>query len=82
VDQNGSRDLAKSYLDFLYSPEGQKIEAENGLRVRDEAVAAEFRDKFPDVRLVKVEDVFGGWDKVQAEHFAEGALLDQAYGNR
>lgn len=82
VDQNGSRDLAKSYLDFLYSPEGQKIEAENGLRVRDEAVAAEFRDKFPDVRLVKVEEVFGGWDKVQAEHFAEGALLDQAYGNR
>ena len=82
VDQNGSRDLAKSYLDFLYSPEGQKIEAENGLRVRDEAVAAEFKDKFPDVRLVKVEDVFGGWDKVQAEHFAEGALLDQAYGNR
>lgn len=82
VDQNGSRELAKSYLDFLYSPEGQKIEAENGLRVRDEAVAAEFRDKFPDVRLVKVEDVFGGWDKVQAEHFAEGALLDQAYGSR
>src|SRR5690606_4996088 len=36
VDQNGSRDLAKSYLDFLYSPEGQKIEAEHGLRVRDE----------------------------------------------
>ncbi len=82
VDQNGSRDLAKSYLDFLYSPEGQKIEAENGLRVRDEAVAAEFKDKFPDVRLVTVEEVFGGWDKVQAEHFAEGALLDQAYGNR
>lgn len=82
VDQNGSRDLAKSYLDFLYSPEGQKIEAENGLRVRDEAVAAEFKDKFPDVRLVTVEEVFGGWHKVQAEHFAEGALLDQAYGNR
>lgn len=82
VDQNGSRDLAKSYLDFLYSPEGQKIEAENGLRVRDEAVAAEFKDKFPDVRLVTVEEVFGGWNKVQAEHFAEGALLDQAYGNR
>ncbi|MET3660869.1 sulfate ABC transporter substrate-binding protein [Aquamicrobium ahrensii] len=82
VDQNGSRDLAKSYLEFLYSPEGQKIEAEHGLRVRNEAVAAEFGEKFPDVRLVTVEDVFGGWDKVQAEHFAEGALLDQAYGNR
>ncbi|MFC5387535.1 sulfate ABC transporter substrate-binding protein [Aquamicrobium segne] len=82
VDQDGSRDLAQSYLEFLYSPEGQTIEAQHGLRVRDEAVAAEFSEKFPDVRLVTVEDVFGGWEKVQAEHFVEGALLDQAYGSR
>ncbi|WP_315923988.1 sulfate ABC transporter substrate-binding protein [Mesorhizobium sp. SP-1A] len=82
AEEHGSRDLAKSYLDFLYTPEGQKIEAENGLRVRDEKVAAEFKDKFPAVKLVTVEDVFGGWDKVQAEHFADGALLDQIYGNR
>ena len=41
-----------------------------------------FKDKFPDVRLVTVEEVFGGWDKVQAEHFADGGLLDQAYGKR
>ncbi|HEY4193379.1 MAG TPA: sulfate ABC transporter substrate-binding protein [Mesorhizobium sp.] len=79
---NGTGDLAKSYLDFLYTPEGQKIEAENSLRVRDEKVAAEFKDKFPPVRLVTVEDVFGGWAKVQKEHFAEGALLDQIYGKR
>jgi sulfate transport system substrate-binding protein len=82
ADANGSRDLAKSYLEFLYSPAGQKIEAENGLRVHDEKVLAEFKANFPDVRLVTVEDVFGGWDKVQAEHFASGALLDQIYGNR
>ena len=44
--------------------------AENGNRVHDEAVAAEFKDQFPDVRLVTVEDVFGGWGKVQDEHFA------------
>ena len=82
VDKRGSRDLAKSYLDFLYTPEGQKILAENGNRVNDEAVAAEFKDKFPEVRLVTVEDVFGGWDKIQADHFAAGALLDQIYGER
>jgi len=82
VDKRGSRDLAKSYLDFLYTPEGQKILAEHSNRVRDEKVAAEFKDRFPDVRLVTVEDVFGGWDKVQAEHFASGALLDQIYGER
>ena len=40
---------------------------------------AEFKDKFPDVRLVKVEDVFGGWAKVQEEHLASGGKLDQLY---
>lgn len=82
ADEHGTRELAKTYLDFLYTPEGQKIEAENGLRVRDEKIAAEFKDKFPEVRLVTVEDAFGGWEKVQKDHFAEGALLDEIYGNR
>ena len=45
-------------------------------------MAGEFKDQFPEVRLVTVEDVFGGWDKVQEEHFAAGALLDQIYGER
>ena len=72
VDKNGTRDLAKSYLDFLYTTEGQKILAENGNRVNDAAVAAEFKDQFPDVRLLKVEDVFGGWGKIKEEQFAEG----------
>jgi sulfate transport system substrate-binding protein len=82
VDEHGSRDLAKSYLDFLYTPEGQKILAEFGNRVNDPAVAAEFKDRFPEVRLVTVEDVFGGWPKVQEEHLASGALLDQIYTSR
>jgi sulfate transport system substrate-binding protein len=82
VEKHDSRDSAKAYLDFLYSPEGQKIAAENGLRANDEAVAGEFKDQFPDVRLVTVEDVFGGWAKAQEEHFASGALLDQIYGDR
>ena len=82
VDDHGSRDLAKSYLDFLYTPEGQKILAEFGNRVNDPAVAAEYKDKFPEVRLVTVDDVFGGWPKLQEEHLASGALLDQIYGGR
>lgn len=81
VDEHGSRDLAKTYLDNLYTPAGQKIAAEFGNRVRDEAVAAEFKADFPEVRLVTVEDVFGGWAKIQEEHFASGALLDQLFTN-
>jgi sulfate transport system substrate-binding protein len=82
VDKRGSRELAKSYLDFLYTEEGQKIAAEFGHRVNNEKVAAEFKDQFPAIRLVTVDDVFGGWDKVQKEHFASGAVLDKLYGNR
>jgi sulfate transport system substrate-binding protein len=63
VDKRGSRELAKSYLDHLYTPEGQKIAAEFGLRVNDAAVAAEFKDKFPEVRLVNVEDCLAAGPK-------------------
>ena len=82
VDDRNSRGFAKAYLEFLYTPEGQKIAAEYGHRVHDEAVAAEFKDQFPDIRLVTVEDVFGGWDKIQEEHFASGGTLDTIYGDR
>ncbi|WP_312418765.1 sulfate ABC transporter substrate-binding protein [Shinella sp.] len=82
ADARGSRELAKSYLDFLYAPEGQKIAAEFGHRVHDEKVAAEFKDQFPEIRLVNVDDVFGGWKKISEEHFAEGGTLDKIYGSR
>lgn len=82
AEKQGSQELAKSYLDFLYAPEGQKIAAEFGHRVHDETVAAEYKDQFPDIRLVKVEDVFGGWGQVATEHFAEGGVLDTIYGSR
>ena len=82
AEKHGSQELAKSYLDFLYSPEGQTIAAEFGHRVLDEKVAATFKDQFPEIRLVKVEDVFGGWAEVSKEHFAEGGVLDTIYGSR
>lgn len=82
AEKHGTQELAKTYLDFLYSAEGQKVLAQNGNRVHDKAVAEEFKAEFPEVRLVTVEDVFGGWDNVQKEHFASGGLLDQIYGER
>lgn len=79
VDKRGSRKIAESYLNYLYTPEGQEILAQNFNRVHDKAVIEKHKDIYPDVRLVTVEDVFGGWDKVQKEHFAEGAVLDQLF---
>lgn len=82
VDARGSRDVAEAYLEFLYSPEAQRIIASYGNRVHDEAVAAEFADQFPEVRLVTVEDVFGGWERVNDEHFASGGLIDEVFVNQ
>ncbi len=82
TDRNGTTELATAYLNWLYSPEAQRILAENGNRVNDETVKAEFADKFPQVELLTVEDVFGGWDKVQSEHLAEGGILDKVFVNR
>ncbi|MCJ8144310.1 thiosulfate ABC transporter substrate-binding protein CysP [Ancylobacter sp. A5.8] len=79
VDKRGSREIATEYLTFLYSPEGQKIAAGFNNRVVDPEVAAANKDKFAPVRLVKVEDVFGGWDKAQKTHFASGGKLDELF---
>ena len=82
VDSRGSRDLAKAYLDFLFTPEGQEVAAANFHRVNDETVAAAHAADFPAIRLVTVEDAFGGWEKVSEEHFADGGLLDKVFLNQ
>ncbi len=82
ADARGSQEIATDYLNYLYSPAGQEILAGFFNRVHDETVIAKFADQFPEVRLVTVEDVFGGWDKVSAEHFADGGLLDKVFLNQ
>lgn len=82
AEARGSREIAQAYLEFLYSTPGQEILAQNFNRVHDEAVVAEYADSFPEVRLVTVEDEFGGWDRASQEHFAEGGLLDQVFLNQ
>ena len=77
--KNGSEDVSKAYLDFLYTPEAQKILAGHFYRVHDEAAKAEFAANFPDVKLVNVDDVFGGWAAIKKEHFAEGGILDTVF---
>lgn len=79
VDRKGTREVAKAYLDYLYSKEGQEIAAQNYYRPRDKEVAEEYKGKFQDINLVTVDDEFGGWTKAQATHFADGGTFDQIY---
>ena len=79
VDKHGTRAVAQAYLEYLYSPEGQRIAAQNFYRPRDTAVAAEFASKFPTINLFTIDDVFGGWPTAQKAHFDDGAIFDQVY---
>ncbi|MEO6517914.1 MAG: sulfate ABC transporter substrate-binding protein [Pseudoxanthomonas sp.] len=78
VDKHGTREVAQAYLQYLYSPEGQKIAARHYYRPRypQYADAADIA-RFPKVERVTVEAVFGSWAKAQATHFAEGGVFDQ-----
>ncbi|MDB5628563.1 MAG: Thiosulfate-binding protein [Tardiphaga sp.] len=82
ADKHGTRPLATAYLEYLYTPEGQDILAKAYNRVADKTVIDKYKDRFPDVKLYRVEDEFGGWDKVNKDHLNSGAKLDQLFGGR
>lgn len=76
VLRRGTREVAEEYLKYLYAPESQDLIARNYYRPIDEKVAAKYSKVFPKLNLVTIRD-FGGWDKAQKAHFADGAIFDQ-----
>src|SRR3954467_11528192 len=79
VDRKGTRAIAEAYLQYLYSPEGQELAAKRYYRPRDQAIAARFASSFAKIKLFTVDEVFGGWQKAQKTHFADGGMFDQIY---
>ena len=77
--KHGTREVAQAYLEFLYSPEGQEIGAKKFYRPRLQSVAAKYAGQFPQVNLFTVDELFGGWQKAQAQHFADDGVFDQIY---
>lgn len=77
VKKHGTEAVARAYLEFLYSPEGQTIAAKNFYRPRLAEVAEKFKAQFPEVNLVTIDGEFGGWKKAHQAHFAEGGIFDQ-----
>jgi sulfate transport system substrate-binding protein len=78
VERRGTRKVAEAYLNFLYTKQGQEISAQNFYRPRDPELAAKYASQFPKVPLVSI-DQFGGWDKAQTTHFADGGSFDRIY---
>lgn len=83
VDKNANRHgttaVAKAYLEYLYSSEGQEIAARHYYRPRLKEIAAKYQSFFPHVELFTIDEVFGGWQNTQKKHFADGGIYDQIY---
>ena len=78
VDKRGTRQVAEAYLQFLYSPAGQELAARYYFRPRSPEVASRYKDRFPEVDMIPI-DQFGGWSQANKIHFADGGVFDQVF---
>ena len=73
-------EVAKAYLEFLYSPKrARRSRAQNYYRPRLASVAAKYADRFPKLQLFTIDELFGGWQKAQKKHFDDGGVFDKIY---
>ena len=80
ASRHGTTEVARAYLEHLYSPQGQQLAAKHFYRPAIiESVSPQQRRQFPQLQLFTIDEVFGGWDRAQAEHFGDGGLFDQIY---
>ncbi len=79
ADKHGTREVATAYLEYLYTPGGQEIAAKHYYRPRLPEVATKYGAQFPPVKLFTIQEEFGGWEKAQKEHFADGGVFDKMY---
>ena len=78
--KHGTTEVAQAYLEFLYSPAGQRLAAKHYYRpTKPELVDPQDLKRFPKLELVSIDDVFGGWQKTQKAHFNDGGIFDQIY---
>ena len=71
--------VAKAYLEYLYSDEGQDIAGKNFYRPRSEKAAAKYANQFSSVKLVTIDEIFGGWQAAQKKHFNDGGIFDEIF---
>jgi sulfate transport system substrate-binding protein len=82
VAKKGTAQLAKDYLNFLYTPEGQEIAAKHYIRPRNEAILKKNSDKFKPIKLFTVQELFGSLSEAQKVHFNDGGQFDKLYANK
>lgn len=79
VEKHGTAEVARAYLEYLYSETGQEIAAKHYYRPTSSAVAAKYASQFPKIKLFTIDEVFGGWRKAQKAYFDDGGIFEQIY---
>jgi len=79
ADKRKTRAVAQAYLEYLYSDQGQEIAGKHYYRPTNPKYVEKYAKQFPKVNLFKIDDVFGGWQKAQKDHFSDGGTFDQIY---
>jgi ABC-type sulfate transport system substrate-binding protein len=79
ANRHGTQTVARAYLEYLYSAEGQEIAARHFYRPRLKSVADKYADQFPALHLFRIEEIFGDWQKAQKTHFSDGGIFDHIY---
>ncbi len=77
--RHGTLEVARAYLEYLYTKEGQEIIAKNYYRPVDEEVASKYAAQFPKLKLFTLGEVVGDWQKTNQVHFVDGGVFDQIY---
>ncbi len=80
--KRGTEKVSKAYLEYLYSPVGQDLAGKHFYRPRDPKAVEKYQSQFVKVKLITIDDVFGGWKKAQKEHFGDGGIFDQIYSKK
>jgi sulfate/thiosulfate transport system substrate-binding protein len=79
VAKKGTADLAKAYLDYLYSEEAQEIAAKHALRPRNAIILKKYSKTFKPIQLFTVQELFGSLEQAQKVHFNDGGQFDKLY---
>lgn len=77
TERNGTQDVARAYVEYLYSEPAQELLASFNYRVVSSAVTAANAERFAPVELLTIDEITGGWENASRDHFANGALLDR-----
>ena len=79
VERHHTEAVARAYLEYLYSDEGQELAAQHFFRPKNQAILARYSTRYKPLELFTVDEVAGGWAKAQQTHFADGGIFDQIY---